>query len=237
MGHNIEIKKSKEITLWLHLFSVTQFYPNCIFSDVDLLPTMYVVPKKVMFSVVCVILCRGGRGYPGPAHPVWGRVPSPVTPPYPWLGVVQGREEGGEGTQSRWPSPWLGVVQGGREGEGAGTIPRWPYPLPPRWVWYCLVMLIGGCLVIFCFGLTIEDQNYSWCPKLIIAGIFLNFLNFFEDMSPFCGATDTPVLDFWWCLPWVSKPGWIPRLRALSPACQEFLRFTSGATPADCIEV
>ena len=31
---------------------------------------------------------------------------------------------------------------------------------------------------------------------------------------------------FWiWCrLPWVSKPGWI-------------LRFTSGATPADCIEV
>ena len=21
--------------------------------------------------------------------------------------------------------------------------------------------------------------------------------------------TDTPVLDFWWCLPWVSKPGWI----------------------------
>ena len=32
-------------------------------------------------------------------------------------------------------------------------------------------------------------------------------------MSPFCGATDTPVLDFWWCLPWVSKPGWIPRLR------------------------
>ena len=37
-------------------------------------------------------------------------------------------------------------------------------------------------------------------------------------MSPFCGATDTPVLDFWWRLPWVSKPGWIPRLRASSPA-------------------
>ena len=29
-------------------------------------------------------------------------------------------------------------------------------------------------------------------------------------MNPFCGATDTPVLDFWWHLPWVSKPGWIP---------------------------
>ena len=36
-------------------------------------------------------------------------------------------------------------------------------------------------------------------------------------MSPFRGATDTPVLDFWWCLPWVSKPGWIPCL--LSRLC------------------
>ena len=24
-------------------------------------------------------------------------------------------------------------------------------------------------------------------------------------MNPFCGATDTPVLDFWWCLLWVSS--------------------------------
>ena len=24
----------------------------------------------------------------------------------------------------------------------------------------------------------------------------------------FCGATDTPVLDFWWHLLWVSKPEW-----------------------------
>ena len=37
--------------------------------------------------------------------------------------------------------------------------------------------------------------------------------------------------------PWFSKPGWIPHLRALSPACNEFPRFTSGVTPADCIEV
>ena len=29
---------------------------------------------------------------------------------------------------------------------------------------------------------------------------------FLEDISPFCGATDTPVLDFWWCLLWFSKP-------------------------------
>ena len=36
------------------------------------------------------------------------------------------------------------------------------------------------------------------------------FYKFFEDIIPFCGTTDIPVLDFWWCLPWVSKPGWIP---------------------------
>ena len=37
------------------------------------------------------------------------------------------------------------------------------------------------------------------------------FFKFLEDISSFFfGTTDTPVLDFWWCLPWVSKPGWIP---------------------------
>ena len=25
-------------------------------------------------------------------------------------------------------------------------------------------------------------------------------------MSPFCGATDTTLLEFWWGLLWVSKP-------------------------------
>ena len=43
-----------------------------------------------------------------------------------------------------------------------------------------------------------------------------------EDFSSFCGAADTPVLDFWWRLPWVSKPEWIPRLHASSPVCNGF---------------
>ena len=64
--------------------------------------------------------------------------------------------------------------------------------------------------------------------------VFFFFLNFLEDISPFRGATDTLVLDFWWRLLWVSKPGWIPFACFL--ACI-ILRFTSGATPADCIEV
>ena len=53
-------------------------------------------------------------------------------------------------------------------------------------------------------------------------------------MSPFCGATDTPVLDFWRCLLWVSKPEWAALFtldRGVCVTCS--LRFTSGVTPAD----
>ena len=32
----------------------------------------------------------------------------------------------------------------------------------------------------------------------------------FEDRSPFSWTTDTPVVDLLLCLPWVSKPRWIP---------------------------
>ena len=56
------------------------------------------------------------------------------------------------------------------------------------------------------------------------------FKNFFEDISPFHGATDTPVLDF--CPGFQSQGGSL----VCFLACV-ILRFTSGATPADCIEV
>ena len=49
----------------------------------------------------------------------------------------------------------------------------------------------------------------------------------------FCGATNTPVLDFRWCLSWISKPGWLPRLHASTAAHNGCLRYTSGATPAN----
>ena len=35
---------------------------------------------------------------------------------------------------------------------------------------------------------------------------FFFFINFWRT---FCGATDTPILDFWWCPLWVSKPEWV----------------------------
>ena len=34
----------------------------------------------------------------------------------------------------------------------------------------------------------------------------------FDGHISFCGVTDNPVLDFWWRLPWISKPRWIPLL-------------------------
>ena len=44
--------------------------------------------------------------------------------------------------------------------------------------------------------------------------------NFFLDLSPFSGATDTPVLDFWWCLSRVSKAGWILSIACLITCAQ-----------------
>ena len=55
---------------------------------------------------------------------------------------------------------------------------------------------------------------------------FVWFLNSFffsnkilEDISPFCGSTDVHVLDFWWQLPWVSKPELIPPSLASFASC------------------
>ena len=56
------------------------------------------------------------------------------------------------------------------------------HPPPPKFTWQASVRKLGS----------------AWT----------SFLKFLEDMSLFCGATDTPILDFWWCLLWVSKPEW-----------------------------
>ena len=51
-------------------------------------------------------------------------------------------------------------------------------------------------------------QVTKWQVQISRTKITSFFKKFLEDISPFCGATDTPVLDFWWCLLWVSKPEW-----------------------------
>ena len=65
--------------------------------------------------------------------------------------------------------------------------------------------------------------------------ILIVFIKKIEDICPVCAVFETPVLDFSGRLPWVSKPGYIPRSHASLPTCNRFLRFTSGATPADLL--
>ena len=46
------------------------------------------------------------------------------------------------------------------------------------------------------------------------------------------GTTDAPVLNFWWCLLWVSKPEWETLFALGWGICDiHSLRFTSGVTP------
>ena len=54
---------------------------------------------------------------------------------------------------------------------------------------------------------------------------------FLKDTSPFCGATNTPILYFWCCLLWVSNPS-----LACFLACV-ILGLPSGATPSYCREI
>ena len=54
-------------------------------------------------------------------------------------------------------------------------------------------------------GVCLKLQEYTNYSKH-------RFFKIFGRHKSFCGATDTPVLDFWWHMPWVSKPGWIPLL-------------------------
>ena len=57
-----------------------------------------------------------------------------------------------------------------------------------------------------------------------------NFLNFFGGHKFFLWGHWDPCPDFWWCLPWVSKPGWIPLL--VRACTSSYNRFTSGVTSA-----
>ena len=57
------------------------------------------------------------------------------------------------------------------------------------------------------------------------------YFNFFGRHKAFCGTNNTPVLNFWWRLSLMD----FSLARFLT--CMQFPRFTSGATPADCIEV
>ena len=80
-------------------------------------------------------------------------------------------------------------------------------------------------------------QFCSWCKDMSSMQEFDFFLKkkFGRHMS-LCGATNAPVLHFWWHLLWVSKPEWAA-LFILGRSIHDvhFLRFTSRATPADLL--
>ena len=74
--------------------------------------------------------------------------------------------------------------------------------------------------------------RYYWVTKNHI--IF--FKKNFEDINPFCEATDTCVLDFWWCLLCISKQEWVALFTLGRGICvTHSLTFISGATPADLL--
>ena len=56
-----------------------------------------------------------------------------------------------------------------------------------------------------------------------------------QHIGSFCGSTENALSDFWWCLPWVSKPGWIPSLACFMTRVDKLFRFISGATPTNLL--
>ena len=63
------------------------------------------------------------------------------------------------------------------------------------------ISFLCGVILAECFHRIIFVFNCNVKIKLSFPNIL--------DMIPFCRATDTPVLDFWWRLLWVSKPEWV----------------------------
>ena len=89
-----------------------------------------------------------------------------------------------------------------------------------------------------CLILSSVDGFCVKLPCLIYrqVSIFITFLNFWRRKS-FLGL----LIPLFWIscsiCPWFQSQGGFPHLCALSPVCNGFLRFTSGATPADLLAI
>ena len=67
-----------------------------------------------------------------------------------------------------------------------------------------------------------------WSGIKVKASYLWSFFSLFlKDISPFCGVTDSPVLNFWWHLLWVSE--WAALFTFYGSI------FTSGVTPTDLL--
>ena len=103
-----------------------------------------------------------------------------------------------------------------------------------RWVTLITLSICTYCcklVVTFWNWFILSPLSSLWrrITNYVMVACYIFLYNFLENTSPFCGATNAPVLHFWWRLPLVAKPGWITYLYASLHACDGFLRFTSGA--------
>ena len=81
-----------------------------------------------------------------------------------------------------------------------------------------------------------DMRDFRKLDEVVCRQFFFVFQKILEDISPFCGATDTPFMDFWWCLFWISKPEWATLFVLGRGACvTQSLRLTCGTTPADLL--
>ena len=81
-----------------------------------------------------------------------------------------------------------------------------------------------------------NDMMVREGPHICLCYILWRNNIFFLSFKVFCGASDTPVLDFWWHLLWVSQPEWAAFFmlgRGIHFTWS--LRFTAGVTPADLL--
>ena len=113
-----------------------------------------------------------------------------------------------------------------------------------RQIWYrCFSLHVDSSFFTYCHHILFHWRKLFPASLTYVSNFLLEFwymfnlffFNFCRTSVSFLMAPDPPVLDFWFRLLWVSKPGWIPSLFASLPACDVFLRFTSGATPADLL--
>ena len=99
---------------------------------------------------------------------------------------------------------------------------------------FAFVIICRLCILML--NLNLQRKWYFWF-RFDLSDISTRQKTLFFKIN-FCwthghfGATDTPVLDFWWCLLWVSKPEWAALFTQFGRGVHDihYLRFTSCAT-------
>ena len=104
--------------------------------------------------------------------------------------------------------PWVGG--GGLPWEGWGLSPKADPPQegrePGNMVNERVVCILLECILVIawflslCLKINVSNHvtHFWWHQK--VSFLFIFFFKIFVGHMSICGATDTPILDFWWCL-------------------------------------